>query len=119
MKKNYFLFLFIFLKFINVSYGQSTKYVLLGRAYYDGVFQTYKLNVTDDGSGTIYGENVSILPTGKVLIGEVKGKIDYEHKLITFREMRIKNLGPDESQNDFIFLVLMQHLQLQIIKQKL
>jgi hypothetical protein len=103
MKKNYFLFLLFLIKFNNIVYGQSTKYVLMGRAYYDGTSQIYKLNVTDDGSGTIYGENVSILPTGKVLIGEVKGKIDYENKLITFRELRIKNLGPDESQSDYYF----------------
>jgi hypothetical protein len=77
-----------------------------GRAYYDGTSQIYKLRVTDDGSGNIKGENVSILPTGRVLIGPVNGAIDYKRQTITFQELKIANLPKGESQEDFCFFTI-------------
>jgi hypothetical protein len=81
-------------------------YIMQGRAYYDGTSQVYKLNITDDGSGNFTGENVSILPTGEVLIGPVKGRIDYAKKLIFFKELFIKNLPRGKSNNDYCFFTI-------------
>jgi hypothetical protein len=81
-------------------------YVLQGRAYYDGTSQVYKLNITDDGSGNFTGENVSILPTGEVLIGPVKGRVDYERKLIFFKELFIKNLPKGKTNKDYCFFTI-------------
>jgi hypothetical protein len=87
-------------------FAQSVKYVMQGRAYYDGTSQIYKLRVTDDGSGNIKGENVSILPSGRVLIGPVRGVIDYKRQTIIFQELKIANLPRGESQEDFCFFTI-------------
>jgi hypothetical protein len=81
-------------------------YVLQGRAYYSGTSQVYKLNITDDGSGNFTGENVSILPTGEVLIGPVKGRVDYGRKLIFFKELFIKNLPKGKTNKDYCFFTI-------------
>ncbi len=74
-----------------------------GRAYYDGTSQIYKLSVVDDGSGQLKGENISILPNGKVLRGPVSGFVDYNKKIITFQELRISNLPIGQNEEDFCF----------------
>lgn len=86
--------------------AQAVKYVMQGRAYYDGTSQVYKLRVTDDGSGHIRGENVSILPSGRTLIGPVSGVIDYKKNTIRFQELKIANLPRGESQEDFCFFTI-------------
>jgi hypothetical protein len=86
--------------------AQAVKYVMQGRAYYDGTSQIYKLRVTDDGSGNIKGENVSILPSGRVLIGPVRGVIDYKKQTIFFQELQIANLPKGERQEDFCFFTI-------------
>jgi hypothetical protein len=90
-----------------ISMAQTKhKYVMQGRAYYDGTSQIYKLDITDDGSGNFSGENVSILPTGERLIGPVKGRIDYAKKMIYFQELKIKNLPAGKSQDDYLFFTI-------------
>ncbi|MFM2386652.1 MAG: hypothetical protein RL660_1409 [Bacteroidota bacterium] len=82
------------------------KYVMQGRAYYDGTSQVYKLDITDDGSGNFTGENISILPTGERLVGPVRGRIDYAKKMIYFQELKIKNLPAGKSQDDYCFFTI-------------
>jgi hypothetical protein len=78
-------------------------YTVKGRAYYDNTSQGYFLQITDDGSGTIRGENISYLPTGEVLRGPVKGKIDYKNEMIYFQELSISNLPVGRSNDDYCF----------------
>jgi hypothetical protein len=87
--------------------AQSTKYSLLGRAYYDGTSQIYHLDIVDNGSGNIKGTNISLLPDGRVLKGPIKGKINYSNHTITFQELKISNLGKDETEDNFCFFTIM------------
>jgi hypothetical protein len=86
--------------------AQTTKYFMQGRAYYDGTSQVYKLYLTDDGTGNVTGENISILPDGKILKGPVKGMIDYGRKVIRFQELRLTSLPKGQSEADFCFFTI-------------
>jgi hypothetical protein len=88
----------------NIVYAQKpTRYSLTGTAVHQGQSQGYRLDVIDDGTGQISGENISIVEKGRKIIGEVKGYINYSKHKIYFKEIRVTNLRPGESQNDYCF----------------
>jgi hypothetical protein len=80
-----------------------TRYTLMGKAYDAVNTQGYRLDVTDDGTGVVRGENVSIVENGRKIIGEVAGKIDYAKHKMYIKEIKVKNLRPGETQNDYCF----------------
>jgi hypothetical protein len=87
-----------------VGYTQTiTKYSVVGKAFDAVSSQGYKLDVTDDGTGVLRGENISIVENGRKIIGEVAGRIDYAKHKMYIKEIRVKNLRPGETQNDYCF----------------
>jgi hypothetical protein len=82
---------------------KAIRYSLTGTAVHQGQSQGYRLDVVDDGTGKIAGENVSIVEKGRKIIGEVKGSINYAKHKIYFKEIRVTNLRPGETQNDYCF----------------
>jgi hypothetical protein len=87
------------------SFGQAagTRYTLSGTAVHNGTSQGYRLDVVDDGTGKIKGQNISIVENGRKIIGDVIGSINYSKKRIYFKETRVTNLRPGETQNDYCF----------------
>jgi hypothetical protein len=110
MNLKYFLLQIMWLVTVSSAFGQveklangSIKYSFTGKAVFNGSTQGYRLDVVDDGSGIIKGENISIVENGRKIIGLVNGKINYSAKKIYFKELKVLNLRPGETQNDYCF----------------
>jgi hypothetical protein len=83
--------------------NSQTRYTLMGKAVHNGTAQGYQLEVVDDGTGKLKGQNVSIVENGRKIIGEVVGNIVYAKKRMYFKEIRVTNLRKGETQNDYCF----------------
>jgi hypothetical protein len=99
----YIIYIFIFLPFALCAQKAGTRYTLNGTAVHNGTSQGYRLDVVDDGTGKIKGENISIVENGRRIVGEVIGSINYAKKKIYFRETRVTNLRAGETQSDYCF----------------
>jgi hypothetical protein len=88
---------------VNGNAQTVTKYSLMGKASDDVSTQGYRLDITDDGTGLVKGENISIVENGRKIIGDIIGQINYAKHKITFKELKVKNLRPGETQNDYCF----------------
>ena len=45
--------------------NSQTRYTLMGKAVHNGTAQGYQLEVVDDGTGKLKGQNVSIVENGR------------------------------------------------------
>ncbi len=88
-----------------LAQNKPTKYFLSGRAFINNRQEIYKVEITDDGSGKLTGETVSI-DGNKKIVGTVVGKIDYARKKMFLQEVKVTNLRPGETQSNYCFFII-------------